>query len=311
MQEPGFKAQNLKLPIIVGPTGVGKSEVAYHLALRLKAEIISADAFQIYKGLEVGTAQPSREWRKKIKHHLTGSLNPVNKWNAVEFAKKAKKIIVEKKALKKRFLLVGGAGFYIKALVEGAPPGSAPPPGLREEISLKVRDMGNEKAHAWLKTRDPGAARRLHPNDRVRICRALEKTFTVTREKNSFKPLGTKKVLFFGLERSRDHLDDLLRARTEKMWRGGLLEEARKLTEMELSKEHPLWGAIGYAEASAFIRGEMQEKEAVERIFRRTRQYAKRQWTWFKHQHKVEWINLDDHPDVLTAVDILEKRLKN
>jgi tRNA dimethylallyltransferase len=281
--------------------------VAFQLAKKLKAEILSADAFQVYEGLEVGTAQPSKAWQKEVPHHLTGIRDPKENWSAGEFARQAKPIIEKAQKDGKRLILVGGAGFYIRALVEGPPPGKAPKPEIRTWILGRVRELGNEKAHDWLKERDASAAARLHPNDIQRVCRALEKTFEAASEKDKFEPLGNQNVLFLGLERSRDKLDETLRARTDSMWRGGLLDEADHLGKMNLPPDHPIWGAIGYLEAVAFQKGELKESEALERIFRRTRQYAKRQWTWFKHQHEVRWFNLDEVTDTSILAADLEK----
>lgn len=298
--------KNTKLPILVGPTGVGKSEVAFLLAQKLGAEIISADAFQVYKGLEIGTAQPSRVWQTKIPHHLTGIRDPNESWNAVEFARQASRILEEPKT----FLLVGGAGFYLRALVEGPPSGESPSSEVRQFIVDRVRELGNEGAWAWLKEKDPQAAQRLHPNDLKRICRALEKTFPSKPEPENYTPLGKDRVLFLGLERSRDKLDERLKARTRQMWSGGLLEETQSLMKAGLPTDHPVWAAIGYAEAEAFSKGEMTQEAALERIFRRTRQYAKRQWTWFRHQHDVQWFNMDEDATALETVLRLEKCLK-
>ncbi len=291
----------------MGPTGVGKSEAAFLLAKRWKAEILSADAFQVYRGLEVGTAQPPKEWQKEIPHHLVGTRDPRKAWNAVEFAREASRVLQEGQNHGKRFILVGGSGFYLRALVEGPPQGKAPLPEVRAWVLAKVLKLGNEKAHAWLEERDPAAARRLHSNDLQRLCRALEKTYEKGSEDAGYRPLGDPVVLFLGLERSRDRLDLMLRARVESMWKNGLLEEAQRLSGRGLAPDHPIWGAIGYAEALAFQKGELREGEALERMFRRTRQYAKRQWTWFKHQHKVRWINLDDYENMGKAVDEIDK----
>lgn len=295
-----------KLPIIVGPTGVGKSEVAFLLAQKLGAEIISADAFQVYRGMEVGTAQPSREWQKKVPHHLVGIRDPKENWSAVEFARAASRILKEDR----NFLLVGGAGFYIRALVEGPPSGQSPTAEVREFVAEKAEELGDEGAWNWLKERDPEAAGRLHANDLKRVLRALEKTFPPGPDAPAdYEPLGEERVLFLGLERSRDKLDGLLRERTQAMWSGGLLDETRQLLKAGLPPDHPVWGTIGYAEAAAHLRGEMDPEAALERIFRRTRQYAKRQWTWFRHQHDVEWFDLDAYNDAAAAAKTLEGRI--
>ncbi len=304
-----LKIQNFKLPILVGPTGVGKSEIAYQLAQKLKMEIISADAFQVYRGTEVGTAQPSIEWQKKVRHHLIGLRDPRDNWNAVEFARQASKILKAGLAQGKRFLVVGGAGFYLRALIEGAPAGSSPDIEVREMVSEKAKELGNEGIYSWLKVRDPASAERLHPNDTQRICRALEKTFKMKAETQDYKSLGEANVRLIGFERSRENLDRILQSRTSALWAGGLLTEAKRLMELPLPADHPLWGAIGYSESAAHLQGKMTQEEALEKIFRRTRQYAKRQWTWFKHQHKVDWINLDEFPDLISAVNLVENRI--
>jgi tRNA dimethylallyltransferase len=298
-----------QIPVLVGPTGVGKSEVAYHLALQAGYEIISADAFQVYKGMEIGTAQPSPALQVKVKHHLVGVRKPKEAWNAVRFAESAKKILDEGQKAGHKFLIVGGAGFYIRALVEGPPQGGAPSPETRTMVMEKVGELGPEKAHEWLASRDAEAAQRLNPQDLRRVCRALEKTFeTITVEVN-YEPLGVDHVKFFGLERSRENLDKLLRHRTEAMWREGLLTETENLMKLSLPIDHPALAAIGYAEASSYLRENMTQEEALERIFRRTRQYAKRQWTWFKHQHEVEWFNLDEYASLESLVQTLKEKL--
>ncbi len=298
-----------QIPILVGPTGVGKSDVAAHLALQGGYEIISADAFQVYRGMEIGTAQPSPALQAKVKHHLVGVRKPEEAWNAVRFAESAKKIIDEGRKDGRKFLVVGGAGFYIRALVEGPPQGGAPSPETRTMVMEKVGELGPDKAHEWLASRDAEAAGRLNPQDLRRICRALEKTFETPTIEVNYEPLGPKNVLFLGLERSRENLDKLLRRRTEAMWRDGLLTETENLMKLSLPIDHPALAAISYAEASSYLRKMMTQEEALERIFRRTRQYAKRQWTWFKHQHEVEWINLDDFSSMDSVVETLKEKI--
>jgi tRNA dimethylallyltransferase len=296
-----------RIPVLVGPTGVGKSEIAYHLAIRLNAEIISADAFQIYRGMEIGTAQPPLSWLKKVPHHLIGERFPEEQWNAVEFAQKARKIIDERMRKGKKLILVGGAGFYLKTLVEGAPVGTAPQPRIRQWLTERTAGLETEKVYAWLQERDPKTAKRIHPNDVKRVCRALEKTYDRISPFVPFKPLGSKNVFFLGLERSRENLKRLLWNRAEKIWEGGLINETRELLGKNFPPDHPIWGAIGYAEALGFLRGKMTREAAIERISQRSRQYAKRQWTWFRHQHDVHWLNLDLFADISAAVSEVEK----
>jgi len=298
-----------QIPILVGPTGVGKSEVAYHLALQGGYEVISADAFQVYQGMQIGTAQPSSVFQAQVKHHLVGVRKPEEVWNAVRFAESAKRIIDEGRKDGLKFLIVGGAGFYIRALVEGPPQGGAPSSETRAMVMEKAGELGAEKAHEWLASRDVEAAKRLNPQDLRRVCRALEKTFETLTVEVNYEPLGSKNVSFLGLERSRENLDKLLWRRTEAMWHDGLLTETENLMKLSLPTDHPALAAIGYAEASSYLRKMMTQEEALERIFRRTRQYAKRQWTWFKHQHEVEWINLDDFSSMDSVVETLKEKI--
>jgi tRNA dimethylallyltransferase len=301
-----LKSTSFKFPIIVGPTGVGKSEIAANLAKVLGAEILSADAFQVFKGMAVGTAQPSLSLRRKVKHHLVGVLEPGEDWNAVEFANRASTILWEGSRAGERFLIVGGAGFYLKALVEGPPEGQ----GSSLETKEKAGSMGRDEALAHLQEHDPKSAIRLKDADLKRIRRGVEKTLTSGTECPAYEPLGAARARFFGLECSRARLDERLRERTTAMWTGGLLTEAKGLERSGLPVTHPIWGAIGYQEAAAFLRGEMTETVALERIFRRTRQYAKRQWTWFRHQHEVEWIDLEKFRGPEDVVEELAGRIE-
>jgi tRNA dimethylallyltransferase len=283
---------SIPYPVLVGPTGVGKSEVAFQLAQEWDAEILSADAFQVYRGFPVGTAQPPLEEQQKIRHHLIACLDLSEKWSSVEFAKKSSAIIHELESRNQRIVVVGGSGFYLKSLVEGSPAGEAPSVELRSWIADQINERGPEKSYQWLAERYPEAAKRIHPNDIYRIGRALEKSYgtPAVRPAPAFRPDQFK---FYGLERSRENLDLRLRERIDKMWGRGLLDEARFLRRSGISEDHPVWGAIGYQEADAYLSQKISEADAKEKLFRRTRQYAKRQWTWFKHQHSVQWINLD------------------
>jgi tRNA dimethylallyltransferase len=290
----------IRFPILVGPTGVGKSEIAFLLAKEWKAEILSADAFQVYREVPVGTAQPPQAHQKEIRHHLIACLDFTEKWSSVEFAKKSAEIIQSLQAQNQKLVLVGGSGFYIKSLVEGSPGGEAPSAELRGWIAGRIAELGKEKAHQWLAERSPEAGGRIHINDTYRIARALEKTYGTAspRPAAAFHPGQFK---FYGLERSRDRLDQLLRDRIEKMWTGGLLSETERLKKIQVDAGHPIWAAIGYQEAEAYLGQKLTSHEAKEKIFRRSRQYAKRQWTWFKHQHSVQWIDLDGLPGLSDA----------
>lgn len=293
-----------KYPVLVGPTGVGKSEIAFRLAKVLEAEILSVDAYQVYRDIPIGTAQPPIEWQHQITHHLVGCRESNENWSAVEFAKEASKIISSSKSAKKQLVIVGGSGFYLKSLINGIPDGVAPSKEIRDFVSTEVEKLGNEKSYAWLKEKDLHAVQRIHVNDRFRIGRALEKYFSPFLPIKNI-PFSTNEInrnfLFFGFERSRENLDKILKLRIDDMWSGGLMEETQRLRE-STNLKCSIWKAIGYQEMLSFSNQEISEIEAKATIFRRTRQYAKRQWTWFKHHHSIEWINLDRFSDIEEVV---------
>ena len=183
---------NCKIPILVGPTGVGKSEIAFSIAKKLGLEILSADAYQVYKGLAVGTAQPPLSWQKQVPHYLVGVRDPDLTWSAAEFAIEAKKIIENRNKSGKRILIVGGAGFYIKALVDGIPQFSNVDPDIRKMVKTKLGNLNPDEAYQWLKQIDPVASGRIHMNDSKRISRALEKALGQARQ-DEFEPINSRR----------------------------------------------------------------------------------------------------------------------
>jgi len=299
-----------KLPCIVGPTGVGKSAIAVGLAKRLGAEILSVDAFQFYRGLPIGTNYPETAWLREVPHHFIACREPQEAWSAPRFAQEALNLLREKERQGVPMVVVGGSGFYLRALLEGAPEGEAPDPDLRAMVMERYETLGPEAAHAWLAERDPQTAQRLHPNDAMRVRRALEKTFAPPpTDTLAYEPWGASNALVLGLEMPREKLDERLKHRSEAMWRGGLLDETRGLLARKVPEGAPVWGAIGYKEAADYLAGHLTEAAALERVYRRTRQYAKRQGTWFRHHHQTEWVNLDSFPDPEAVVLYLARRL--
>jgi tRNA dimethylallyltransferase len=183
---------------------------------------------------------------------------------------------------------VGGAGFYLRALIEGLPPGSPANKAIRAEVQKKVESMGLKAAHEWLGTLDAPSAERIHWNDRQRICRAIEKSLDPHEVLTDQTPLSIP-TLLLGIECQRENLDHALMLRCQNMWKNGLLNEAQYVHSLDLPEDHPVRKIIGYDEANAYLKGETDQTQALEKMFRRTRQYAKRQWTWFRNQHQVQW----------------------
>ncbi|HSN69091.1 MAG TPA: tRNA (adenosine(37)-N6)-dimethylallyltransferase MiaA, partial [Thermoanaerobaculia bacterium] len=239
--------------VIAGPTGTGKSELAVELAERLGCEIVNYDSVQIYRGFDIGSAKPDAALRARIPHHLYDAADPRDEWNAAEFAQLAERVCAEIEARGRRPLLVGGTGFWLRALLAGLP--EMPP---RDEMvrnrlrRLLATPRGTERAHRWLTRVDPAAAARIAPADRHRIERALE-VWMLTRKPISARtapgPRSPRRPsVVFAIRLPRDLLVERLDARVEAMYAAGLVEETRRLLERYGAGARP-FGSIGYAEA--------------------------------------------------------------
>jgi len=193
-------------------------------------------------------------------------------------------------------------------LVEGLPPGLPANKGLRSDVQGKVDSMGLEFAHQWLRSLDPQAAERIHANDRQRICRAIEKA--LEPQGKSTEPMPPLlPTLLLGIECPRESLDQALMTRCKKMWEGGLLSEAKYVHSLGFDQDYPILKIIGYDEANAFLKGQWDQNQALEKMFRRTRQYAKRQWTWFRNQHSVDWHSKNPVDQPKELVELLTDKI--
>jgi tRNA dimethylallyltransferase len=279
---------------IVGATATGKSAVALELADSVGAEIVNADALQVYRGLEIGTAKPSREDRRRIAHHLLDILEPHEPFSAGEFARRARAVIAEIRDRRRLPLLVGGSGLYLRALIGGISPIPAVAPELRGRLRRRLEGEGAESLRAELRRLDPTTAERLAPADTQRLLRALEVVLGTGRPLSSWiaeRPVGDGGIeaVWIGLTLPRALLYDRIAARVERMLAAGWVDEVRLLLAAGHDPSLPAFQAIGYRELAAHVAGECTLEEATERIIRATRRYAKRQITWFRRQPDVEW----------------------
>ena len=282
--------------ILVGPTAVGKSELALELAGELEAEIISADSRYFYRGMDIGTAKPSTEELQRVPHHLVDVAEPDETWSLALFQRKARAIITELHQKGKLPLVVGGTGQYVRALTEGwqIPP-QKPDERMREAIEKWAEEIGAQALHEKLALIDPQAAEKMDYRNRRRTVRALEvifKTGELFSRQRSKAPLPYR-VKLIGLTRERPELYTRIDARIEKMLADGFEEEVRRLMEKGYEADTPAMSAIGYREMSATVRGEMSRKEAVMLIKRRTRLFVRRQANWFKPDDpNIRWFNM-------------------
>jgi len=287
-----------KIVFIVGPTAVGKSEVAYRLAKRLGGEIISCDSMQIYKGMEIISSQPPKFITKRIPHHLTDFIPVSKQYNVSVYRKSAIKKIKEIINRNKLPIFAGGTGLYMSVLADGIFEIKAKDSLFREKLYKKAKKYGSQALYDRLIKVDPQAALKIHPNDLKRVIRALE-VYKVTGKPISLlqkQRVGLKDeydLRMFCLNMRRDKLYKKIEARTQSMFRAGLLKEAKKLLENKLSKTAAM--AIGIDEIKGYLAGEYSLEEAKNRITRNTCLYSKRQLTWFRKDKRIKWIEVKEN----------------
>ncbi len=290
------------IPVIIGPTAVGKTAFGLSLAHDLAAEIVGGDSRQIYRYLDIGTAKPDVAQRRAVRHHLIDVVNPDETLNAARFARLAWGCIRDIEARHKQPLVVGGSGMYIRALTDGLFRGPGANPRLRAALEAEAHTLGVYALHRRLAEVDPTAARRIHPHDRVRMIRALE-IYTLTRTPISQwqhqwqNSLGHESFVFIGLRRERDDLRRRIAARTEAMLQLGLEEEVRTLLARGYPPTLPPLQSVGYGEIVAYLAGAFDLAGAQELIERHTWRLAKRQMTWFRRLPSIHWISLTERPE--------------
>lgn len=282
-----------KIVFIVGPTAVGKTEAAVCIAKKLKAEIISCDSMQIYKGMDIITSKPAPALRAKVPHYLISMLSLTKEYNVSEYRKEALKII--KKIIKrgKLPLFVGGTGLYMSILVDGLFEGGKENKEIRARLYKQAEALGSNYLYKKLQDVDPEAAGKIHPNDLKRIVRALE-VFKATGKPISYlqkqrKGLAAEyDVTILCLNMEREILYKRIGERVDKMFESGLLKEVKRLLKSKLSRTAS--GAIGIKELKGYFDGLYGLEEAKELMKRNSRVYAKRQLTWFRKDKRIKWI---------------------
>jgi len=287
-----------KLVIILGPTGVGKSEVAVDVALKVDGEVVNADSQLVYRHMDIGTAKPPPRARQKVPHHLIDIVDPDGEFNAALYRELALKAVQEISARGKRAIVCGGTGLYLRALVQGLFAGPGKNADIRKRLEEEAEKKGLNVLYERLREVDPEATGRIHPNDLYRIVRALE-VFEVTGKRISLwqKAHGFAEsafeVLKIGLDRERRELYDLINRRCDDMMARGFVEEVRRLEERGYSLDLPALQSVGYRQIGMYLRDQLSLDEAVILIKRDTRHLAKRQLTWFRSDKEIEWF----HPE--------------
>jgi tRNA dimethylallyltransferase len=279
--------------ILLGPTGVGKTGASILLAKHLNAEIISADSMQIYRGMDIGTAKPSLKERSGVVHHLIDIVDPSESYSTGRFVEAVALTIEDLHKRDKLPFIVGGTGLYIKAVTRGLFCGPSADAALREQLrEMELREKG--ALFTYLSRIDPEAAARIEPNDTRRVIRAVEvclksgsKISVLQEELTHPLPYDFIKV---GLTRERRELYTMIEQRVDRMIEAGLRQEVEGL--LRRSPDRTPLQAIGYKEMAAALRGDMSMDEAVARIKRNSRRYAKRQYAWFRKEEGIRWVDI-------------------
>lgn len=287
-----------KVLVILGPTGVGKTQVSLKLADIIQGEIVSLDSRLVYKYMNIGTAKPTKEEMKKIAHHLINIVYPDEKFTAADYGRKARQVIKEIIERRKQPIVVGGSGLYLRSLVKGFFKGPKGDEKLRERIREEESKLGPYYLFEKLKEVDPKAAERIHRNDLVRIIRALEvyeltgKSITSLQEKGDYEPFELNFVKV-GLTLDRKRLYERIDQRVDKMISEGFLDEVKGLKEKGYSSELKAFKTVGYQELFSYLEGNIDFSSAIDRIKLNTRHYAKRQLTWFRKDQEIKWLNAE------------------
>ena len=294
-------ADTRPIPVLAGPTGVGKTAVGIELARRFGAEIISADSRQIYRYLDIGTAKPTADEQAAAPHHLIDIVDPGVRFSAGEYGRRAREAIHELAGRDVPALVVGGAGLYIRALAGGLFDAPAIPRELRQRLAAGYRSASTAALHERLRTIDPASAARIHANDRQRIERALEVHDATGETLTTWfgRPARSRRlrVRLIGLRRERAALYARIDSRVDRMMESGFEEEVRGLMDRGYGPGTHGLSTFGYAEMLRCVRGELAEGDAVSIIRQRSRQYAKRQLTWFRQTDGMGWISVEDEED--------------
>lgn len=299
-----------KLVIIQGPTASGKSDLAVRLAERFSGEIINADSMQVYRGMDIGTAKPSREMRDRIPHHLLDIVDAEQPFSAADFRGEAEKAIRDIHGRGKKVFIVGGTGLYIKALTRGLVDSPGGNEALREELKEVARNRGNLELYERLSRVDPATAEKLHPNDLVRVIRALEvhemtgRSISEFRNRHRFGDNRGYSCLKLGIMMDRTELYRRIDERVDRMMEHGLVEEVKDLLSRGYSPGLKPMRSLGYRQICSCLGGDFSLEDAVNLIKRDTRRYSKRQMTWFGKDDEIKWFEYSSNIAIISNIVI-------
>jgi len=311
------KSKPVPVLVVLGPTGSGKSELAMALSLAFRGEIVNCDSLQIFRGFDIGTAKVPECDRRGIPHHLIDIADPAEIFTAGQYVEAGRACLREISARGRVPIVVGGTGFYLRALLEGLFPGPQRDDALRQRLdSREQRRPGS--LHRILSHLDPQAASRIHRNDKNKTIRALEVRLIEGQPMSELFARGRGPLVGFravkiGLAPPRDLLYTRIDARTLELFQRGLMDEVRQLLDAGVASNAKPFESLGYKQALLVLNGKLTKDQAVESTQLETRQYAKRQITWFRKEPSVHWLEgFGDEAEVQRqALELVEKQLTN
>ncbi len=282
------------LPIVLGPTGSGKSALAQHVALAVGGEIVNCDSLQVYRGFDIGTAKVPLAERQGVPHHVIDVIDPGQLFTAGDYARLAETALREIAGRERVPVIAGGTGFYLRALLDGLFPGPGRDETLRARLERREASRPGS-LHRILKRLDRAAAARIHPNDKNKTMRALEVRLIEGQSMSSLfergrAPLTGFRPIKLGLDPPRELLYERLNGRTQTMFEHGLVDEVRHLLAAGVSCAAKPFESLGYEQALRVIDGTLTIEQALESTQLETRRYAKRQLTWFRKEQGVHWL---------------------
>jgi tRNA dimethylallyltransferase len=299
--------------LLLGLTGSGKTALSLALGERFGGEIVSCDSVAVYRGMDLGTAKPTKEEQARLPHHLIDVADPDQPFTAGEYCRQARALLREIGSRGRLPIVTGGTGLYLRALTEGLFAGPERQDGLRDRLQKSRRKHGEAWLHRLLQRLDPASAARIHPNDAAKLIRAIEVCLAAHRplsEVQGRDPLTGFRLLRIGLNPPRKALYEHLNRRAAAMFAAGLIEETRAL----LARYGPVKAldSLGYRQAMAVLAGTMSEEAAIAAAQQGHRNYAKRQLTWFRREPEVHWIEaFGDEPETLrVAAELVQKNLE-
>ena len=303
-----------KIIALAGPTAVGKTKFAIKLADEFDGEIVSCDSMQLYKYMDIGSAKPTPEEMEQARHHLVDMIDPREEFSVAEYQRLAKQAISDIFSRGKLPVISGGTGLYLNSLLYDMDFSAAPQDqAYRQELAEIAEKQGDDVLHSMLAEQDPQAAAAIHPNNRKKVIRALERLRDGETRVRPFSGIKNETkdydVLLIGLTRDRAELYERINRRVDILVEQGLFDEVSRLRDMGLTAENISMKGIGYKEILDFFSGKYSRDEAIDTIKKNTRHYAKKQLTWFRRYDKMRWYDISENADEERALQDIERWL--